>query len=169
MQSSLAVGIVSFSPPALSNAVSRADTLMPAKLGKAKILVRLRPHESQRKLSFLSPGSQPPAPSPKVFAVVQGVLQGLLPTGASTSTQGCELLLPATSESHLQLAENGDKRSCKGMDLISRAKKGLAGHPLRAKWDEITHELLEMFPLTHSIVTHFYRILGGRSECFLLD
>ena len=67
------------------------------------------------------------------------------------------------------LNENGDRTSFKGIDLMSRAEKGLAGHPCRAKWNEIILEFLEIFALTHSTATRFYWILGGRSECCLFN
>lgn len=65
--------------------------------------------------------------------------------------------------SELQLAKNGDKRSCKGMDLISETKKGLPGHLLRAKWYEITHGCLKIFLVTqhHGRFLSPFRQEGG--------
>ena len=96
-----------------------------------------------------------------------------LPTSVFWPGESHGLYEVAKSQTQLSnfdlLNENGDRTSFKGMDLMSRAEKGLAGHPWRAKWNEIIREFLEMFALTHSTATRFYRILGGRSEYCLFD
>ena len=72
-----------FSLPTLSSTVNCTDSEQSEKPGEV-----LRPHTSQKKLSCPSSGS---SPQPQDLPFSPEVLQGLLPSGTSISTQECEL------------------------------------------------------------------------------